>query len=334
VPEHPRVRPLAVGAGLFAVAIIITAFAVGGSSSSESGGASSGSPVGSTGGLSGGVARSVPGRGTGSSSGSAAVAPQEVGRGAAQHRTAGVVPNSAGDITTSVITAGNGLTATRVVKTGSLDLTVHKGQVQLTMSHLGDLASRLGGYISASQTDNVAGAPSGELTMRIPVNQFETAVSEAQRLGHQTALTTNAHDVTGKYVDINARAAALKQTRRTYLTILSRATTIGQILSVQQRVDDVQGQIEQLQGQLKVLRNQSSDGTLTVDVSQAGAAAPPVHHQAGGIGKAWHDSVNRFSRGFDAIVGALGPLLLAVILLGLAALIIRLGLRRTRRATT
>jgi hypothetical protein len=233
-----------------------------------------------------------------------------------------------------VIAAGNGLTATRVVKTGSLELAVRKGSVQLTMSHLGDLASHLGGYISASQTNNIAGAPTGELTMRIPVNQFETAVSEVQKLGHQTALTTSAHDVTGKYVDITARAAALKQTRRTYLTILSRATTIGQILSVQQRVDDVQGQIEQLQGQLKVLRNQSSDGTLTVDVSEAGAAPAPVPHQRGGIGKAWHDSVSRFNRGFDAIVGALGPLLLALILLGLAALIIRFGVRYARRATT
>jgi hypothetical protein len=233
-----------------------------------------------------------------------------------------------------LIAAGNGLTATRVVKTGSMAVTVRKGLVQSTMSQLGDVASQLGGYISASQTNNIAGSPTGELTMRIPVNQFETAVSEAQKLGHQTALTTNAHDVTGKYVDISARAAALRQTRRTYLTILSKATTIGQILSVQQRVDDVQGQIEQLQGQLKVLRNQSSDGTLTVDVSEAGAAAAPVPHQQSGIGKAWHDSVSRFTRGFDGIVSVLGPLLLALILLGLAALIIRLGLRRTRRATT
>ena len=153
------------------------------------------------------------------------------------------------------------------------------------------LTNAMGGYVSQSRTNSVLGAPTGELTLRMPVNQFDPAVSGAERLGHVVSLTTNAHDVTGQVVDLGARVVALEQTRATYLTILGRATTIGATLEVQQRVEDVQQQIEELQGELKVLRNQSADGTLTVDVAQVGDRLSLPCTTRGGIGKAWHTSI-------------------------------------------
>lgn len=233
--------------------------------------------------------------------------------------------------TTATPSIGNsGVTATRVVKTGSLSLTVKKGLVGQTISALTAKTTELGGYVSQSRTDDVDGAPAGSLTLRIPVNNFEDAVTAAAGLGHETSLSTNAHDVTGKFVDLNARLSALKRTRSTYLTILSRARTIGQTLSVQQRVNNIQQQIESRQGELKVLRNQSADGTLTVDVSEVGAApAAVIHpHHRSGWSKAWHNSTSRFNRGIQAIIGGLGPLLLALILLALLYAIGRLILRR------
>jgi hypothetical protein len=231
---------------------------------------------------------------------------------------------------------GGGVGATRVVKTGDLSLTVARGQVQTTMSKLVSLATSRGGYVSKSRTDSVAGAPSGELTLRVPVVRFDSAVSAAAKLGRETSLSTDAHDVTGTFVDLNARLSALRHTRSTYLTILGRARTIGATLAVQERVDDVQSQIERLQGELKVLRNQSADATLTVDVSQAGSPTPAAdrHHRRHGIAKAWHTSIRRFTRGVDVIVGALGPLLLALLILAFLAVIARLGLRGIQRRTT
>jgi hypothetical protein len=282
------------------------------------------------------TSRSQPG-----AAGSTGVAGEQSPLHGSTNSVAGASPVGSGDGSFDKLPAqrpepggSSGVTATRVVKTGSIDLSIAKGQVGVAVTSLISMAKSLGGYVSSSHTDDVGGSPSGEVTLRMPVNKFDQAVTGAQRIGHQISLTTTSHDVTGRYVDLNARLSALQRTRSTYLTILSRASTVGQILSVQQRVDNTQSQIEQLQGELKVLRNQSADGTLTVDVAEAGSAAVAQPHHRSGIGKAWHDSVSRFSRGVDAIVGALGPLLLALILLGLATLIIRLGIRRTRRATT
>jgi hypothetical protein len=228
--------------------------------------------------------------------------------------------------------SGSSVAATRIVKTGSLELRVAKGQVASTVGKLTALATVDGGYVATSQTSSGA-YPSGEVTLRVPVARFADAVAAAEALGHVDELSTQANDVTGRYVDLNAQEHALEQTRSTYLTILSHATTIGATLAVQQRIDDVQQQIDQLHGQIKVLANQSSYSTLTVNISQRGAPnAVPRHDRRHGLSKAWHTSISRFSRGVDAIVGALGPLLLALILLGLFVLVVRLAYRAAVRA--
>jgi hypothetical protein len=228
--------------------------------------------------------------------------------------------------------SGSSVTATRIVKTGNLDLRVAKGAVASTVSKLSALASAKGGYVARSTTNTGSADPSGAVELRVPVGQFGSAVGAAEALGTVESLTTSAHDVTGKYVDLRARENALQRTRATYLTILSRATTIGATLSVQQRIDDVQQQIEELQGEIKLLASQSSYSTLDVNVDQAGAIAlVKPHHKRHGLSKAWHTSVSRFDHGIDTIVSGLGPLLLAILLIGFAIAVARLGMRGAAR---
>ena len=75
--------------------------------------------------------------------------------------------------------------------------------------------------------------------------------------------------MTGQYVDLQARLAALEASRQQYLTILAKATSIGDILAVQEQLDSIQSQIEQLQGQLQVLTSETSYSTLNVTSTRA-----------------------------------------------------------------
>ena len=77
--------------------------------------------------------------------------------------------------------------------------------------------------------------------------------SKPRPSGKTTKLTTKATDVTGQYVDLQSRIAALEASRQQYLTIMAKATTVGDVLAVQAQLDTIQSQIEQLQGQLQVL---------------------------------------------------------------------------------
>src|SRR4051794_37122476 len=252
-----------------------------------------------------------------------------VGSGSTTAGGTGATPDSAAVVPPPVPTAPN-----RVVKTGDLDLQVGKGQVSATLNKLADLAAAEHGYVADSRTQEAGPAPSGQVTMRVPVQRFEDAVHQARTMAGTKVLglQTSGEDVTSKYVDLQARIRALQATRSTFLTILSRATTIGETLAVQQRITDVQTQIEQLQGQLRVLSSASSLSTLTVTVDQKHIAVATTRaHQDNGFVKAVKLSVSRFVNGIEAIVGIIGPLVLVLLVVVLGWLAARFGYRASRR---
>ncbi|HEX3897548.1 MAG TPA: DUF4349 domain-containing protein [Mycobacteriales bacterium] len=339
-----RARVALMGTLALFVALVATAFAIGGSGSSSSKTAllePAGIPIASVPGGYGatadsGVTSSAPSlalrhgsveqfSATGSGS---ATSGSSAGGGAAP------TPQTAPDSPTAT-DASSSVEATKIVKTGELTVRVGKSQVQSVVGQLSTLATAQGGYVASSNTNTGGGEPSGEVVLRIPVDHFDDAINAAEKIGggHVLSLTTSADDVTGHYVDLSAKLHALQQTRSTYLTILGRATTIGATLAVQERIQEVQEQIDQLTGQLKVLGNQTSYSTLTVDVTPDALVAAVPHHRHG-LSKAWHTSWSRFGRGIDAIVGAIGPLVLAILILGVVAVVLAIGYRGVRKATT
>jgi hypothetical protein len=333
-----RRRAALIGTGAVLVALIATAFAVGGGSDTESAGAARSTaslPL---------VASALPTNGRSAASDGL---DYSAGKSAPRGGVPGALPAPevapahgavlAPGAPSRVIKASDAssVDATRIVKTGNLTIRVAKKDVQAVTQSLTELAATQGGYVAQSNTNFDSATPSGQVVLRIPVAHFEDAIKAAEHLGmHVVSLNTSSDDVTGKYVDLNAREHALEHTRSTYLAILSRARTIGATLSVQQRIDDIQQQIDQLHGQIKLLGNQASYSTLTVDVVPVGAKTlATVHHDRHGIGKAWHDSWSRFSRGVDALVGAIGPIVFAVLLIALLAGIGTLGYRGVRKVT-
>ena len=112
---------------------------------------------------------------------------------------------------------------------------------------------------------------------------------------------------------------------------MTKATTIGDILSVQEELDSVQSQIEQLQGQLQLLNSQTAYSTMTITVNEPNAPpqAPPVPES--GVVKSWHDSLNGFADGVEGIIRYAGPVLFALICLGLVWLGGRALWRRYQR---
>jgi hypothetical protein len=215
--------------------------------------------------------------------------------------------------------------ATKVIKTGTIDLHVKAGQVSPTVDQLTSLAGGLGGYVANATSDEVGTAPTANLTLRVPVDQFETLLTRTRALGTPTVVTTSGQDVTSNYVDLNAQIQALEATRTQYLQILAKATTIGDILSVEQQLSGLQTQLQQLQGQQMVLDDQTSFGTLTVQVSVGSSShASPDPVPPSGLAKAWGHARSSFAHGVEAVIGASGGILVFLVFAGLVLLAGRL----------
>jgi Domain of unknown function (DUF4349) len=257
---------------------------------------------------------STSGEGNQSSAGTGSVSGPTV------HGTAGNAPDTTTPTTAPPLPSGAVGQSAKIEQTGSLALTVPRGKLSATVNELTALAGAYGGFVanSQAQTGAASGGASGSVTLQVPVQSFATVVTRAKALGAVSDLTTKATDVTGQYVDLQARITALQDSRQQYLDILAKATTVGDILSVQEQINGIQSQIEQLQGQLQLLTSQTTYSTLTVTVNEhTPRPAPPLRPlPESGLVRAWHASIGGFVTGVEGLIRFAGPLLFVLLLLG------------------
>jgi hypothetical protein len=226
----------------------------------------------------------------------------------------------------------------RVEANGSVDLTIGNGTLQSVLGKLTVLASAEGGFVASTQAQlgpaGSGSSSSGVIVLRVPEANFGALVTDVQRDGRPTSVTTTSQDVTGQYVNLQAQIAALQSSRQQYLTIMTRASSIGDILAVQSQLDTIQSEIDQLQGQLNVLDNETTYGTLTVSLTEPGKSPPPPprpHPASSGLLKAWDKSVGGFVSGIEWMIRIAGPLLLVLLCLAGLLFLGRFAWRAARR---
>jgi len=267
--------------------------------------------------------------GTGSPSGTTAAGSRNAA-GLAAPASGGAAPS----VAPAPLPSGAVGQSAKVETTGSVDLAL-TGSLNQAVSKLTQLTLSEGGFVARSQLQLGSaadvGASYGSLVLQVPQPSFTDLLARVEQVGKVTSESSTSTDVTGQYVDLQARIAALQASRQQYLTILSKATSIGDILSVQSQLDTIQSQIEQLQGQLDLLTSQTSYATLTVSLSRQGHPVPPPPVPASGIARAWHDSVRGFTSGFEWLVGIAGRTLFVLILITVVLVAARWAWRTSRR---
>jgi hypothetical protein len=220
----------------------------------------------------------------------------------------------------------------RVVKTGAIALIVEDDEVTPTLTEVQNLAAAVGGEVATAKTQESGPTPSGSVTLRIPVDRFEEVVEQVRSLDAEVrSATTSGQDVTAQYADLEAQLRTLTAARERFLEILSRARTIGDVLAVQQRVDEVTGTIDRLEGQRRVLAAQSDSATLEVTVTEADDPVVRADKPDDGLSKAFSDAWTGFTTGVEGLIRLSGRGLLLALCVALAYVVLRLGWRASRR---
>ena len=152
----------------------------------------------------------------------------------------------------------------QIVKTGTIRVQVTALDDSITQAT--NQIHALGGRLAGSDRVTSTNADQGSVTYRVPVDQFENALAAMRKFGSKVLFEhTDSTPVGGQIVDLQARLANLRATEKAVQAIMVKAATIGDVLTVQQRLTDVQGQIEELSGQLAGLTDQAAYSTLTVE---------------------------------------------------------------------
>jgi hypothetical protein len=173
----------------------------------------------------------------------------------------------------------------KIIRTGTIDLEVKDVPAAIRIAR--DAIVGLGGYVGASNTNNFDDQPQAQITYRIPTDQWEAALDVLRNLNGQTTKVvteqTEAIDVTGQVIDIEARIRNLRASETALQRIAADAVRVSDVLEVEARLTEVRGQIEQLTAQLEGLNDRAAYATLT-----ASFATPVIAVQA--ASKDWEPS--------------------------------------------
>jgi hypothetical protein len=215
-------------------------------------------------------------------------------------------------------------------------LTVRTGNVSSAAAQATQIVESVGGYVSSETASADPDHPSeatASVQLKIPVASYPATLGQlASRLGTQLSLQQQAQDVTQQVADVNSQVtsdeAAITQLR----ALLSHAGSVGDLLSVQNQINDEESSLEAMQAQQRALSHQTTYATVTL--SLLGPKAKPLVHRpqapptlAGGFGAGWR--ALRITVSWTlAFLGAIAPF---AALAAIAGYVIYRGRRRLIR---
>src|SRR5580700_2985204 len=176
-------------------------------------------------------------------------------------------------------------------------LTVRADNVSSAADQAAQIAEDVGGYVSSETASADPDHPSeatASVQLKIPVASYRVTLGQlTSRLGTQLSLQQQAQDVTQQVADVNSQVtsdeAAIVQLR----ALLSHAGSVGDLLNVQNQINNQESALEAMQAQQRALSHETSYATVTLAI--LGPKAKPVPHGtkappslAGGLGAGWH----------------------------------------------
>lgn len=125
-----------------------------------------------------------------------------------------------------------------------------------SLNQIQELAKTLNGYL-VNRSDL-------EITIRIPADRFEYALSEVLKSGDVLHRNVSVQDVTKDYYDLQIRLRNAESVLERLTQLLKRADKVEDALSVERELQRVAGEVEQMKGQLRLLRELIAFSTITV----------------------------------------------------------------------
>ena len=231
-----------------------------------------------------------------------------------------------GSVTTSAVDR-------KIIFTGRLAVKVLDAEASFKSSEA--LAAKYDGFVAESSLQRGDTQVTAAAVLRVPAAKVSLLMDDLAGLGTVTVRSSGSEDITSTYIDVEARLKVLRAEEEQLVTFLKKATTIKDMLAVQEQLRTVRTDIEQYEGQQRYMDNATSLATVNVELVQTTAAfvAPE------GFGSAFAQSLARFGQGFRAFWTWLGGSLVFIVfyglvMLGLGAVVLRIARRRARRSVS
>ncbi len=217
-----------------------------------------------------------------------------------------------------------------IIKTGSL--TVEADNVDAKRQQAITIITGLKGQVASedSGSNGDGRITSANLVLKVPTDSYETAIQRLSELGKRLQIHQESDDVTEQVVDVQSRIASQRASLERMRTLLTKANTIGEIVTVESELTRREADLESLLAKQKNLALQTELATLALTLTEKGEVPPPKQPDRGflaGLKSGW----NAFTATFGALATAIGAILPFLVLLALIAVPLWLLRHRLRR---
>ena len=157
-------------------------------------------------------------------------------------------------------------------------LGVEVDDAEAKSDQVAQLVKAAGGFVADNTlTTNGDGTKSAELTVKVPVVQFETTLGQVAKLGDVTAKNITGEDITGQISDSDQSEGVLEdESRRADAHLKTLGKKAG--WRDQQAAQDARIQLAQARARLQMLKHMAALSTLSISLTEKAkpAAPPPV----------------------------------------------------------
>lgn len=157
----------------------------------------------------------------------------------------------------------------KVIKTANIELQVKKGRFDSSFEQALAIARGAGGYASQSKSQATGSdTASGEITMCVPAQDFESVLSSLKKLGKVKAIDISGEDVSEEYVDLESRLKNWRAQEAVLLDLMGKAKSVSDSIMIQNNLSQVQMEIERISGRLNFLNNRISYATIRLYIAE------------------------------------------------------------------
>lgn len=214
-----------------------------------------------------------------------------------------------------------------VIRTATLGIETPDAQKALAAARTATEGA--GGYVGNESTKRGAdGRMTSTLTLRVPGERFDSVLGAMEGSGKLLNRKVEAQDVTEKVADVDSRVKSQQASVVRVREMMDKASALGDVVMLESELSKRQSDLESLLAQQTALKDQTSMGTITVEVSE-----PPVERAAPEKEKepTFMDALRGGWNVFAGLVRKLGLAVAAVLPFAVTAALVVAGVRVYRR---
>jgi hypothetical protein len=220
-----------------------------------------------------------------------------------------------------------------VIKTGQISLA--DKDLDATRADIDGLLVSLGGTVDSERTvhDRKGDLKRSMLVLRVPVDEFDTAMTELAELGRVLHSDTVSKDVTSQVIDVDERVQTLQNSLDRLQAYQRDARDIDDLIRFEQQITQRESELQSMKAQQDYLADQTAMSTISVTLARPSAVVEPPSRldDAGflaGLKGGWAALTAAVVVGLT-VVGAVLPFAVVLLLVGVPVWLL---VRRTVRS--